>query len=957
MIDLNGKKFGGFRVKGVLGGGNQGMVYSAVSETDEFPGCPPGTMVALKTMPARDDGGVFFASLRQRTSELASIMQRNVVRYYGCFMIQEAFAELHVVVMECLSGESLKSRLVREHGGLDADVSVHIAEGIVNGLAAAAEKGICHRDVKPGNVFLCHGGEVKLIDFEVAKVEGGSVTPSSGKMIGSYDYMAPDFTDTSFPGDVQSDIFSAGVVIHEMMTGTLPYRKTDEAVSRTKADFDFLARWTRDENGAYPAASIAISPRIRRLLAHSEDLFIRSLAPERRIRFADYGEMRSALKAVRFRDLRVENRAYRILQYVGKGGFGEVFKARLRSTGELVAVKHLLNPDYADRFYREAKIMSQLQDPCFVRFLDFMVMSHSSNRSAFIIMSFLPGMPGNSLKDAVRNASGGLPREDVLTAFVRYAHGLAVMHSRGIYHRDIKPSNLYFPEGRPGDSAIMDLGIARDVNGTVTTGNVPGTFDYMSPEVVTAKSRGEAAMDIYALGLCMYEALTGKTAYPRLPRGSAAYAQFFRRAQTLEKPVFDSPVVADDARLLKLLVQMTEPDVSRRLSNAADVERRLRSLAGIDFPDGDAETMGTTVNSFSGIEPSRTITVKVASDAGDGKRKQMRSRMERICQRILMLLTIMSCAAVMLAVHIRRPDITAEIVHGTKALVDGAKERVLSLLPSDADKSPVGRVAPNALPVADKPPVSEKSPVGRDDPITPPAPTKSPAGRVVSDEPPVVDKVSAGRIPTNAPPENVTTPEGVRIMRESLKLSAVLEPVEFRRNRIDDAERMLKRGVESGGVSRKDAELVMKNINVERGKIVFRIINRSDREVSVGNVRIKHGDKHVFVCPGSVPPGMKISCEGFMPVDIGNDADGNTIRITPDCLKLERVPVSVPALEKGVLCWIDDKETSPGVIRLMPGAHECTYTRAGFAPQSMPFFVEMAKPVKLPAPLPWTEKK
>ena len=954
MIDLNGKKFGGFRVKGVLGGGNQGMVYSAVSETDEFPGCPPGTMVALKTMPARDDGGVFFASLRQRTSELASITQRNVVRYYGCFMIQEAFAELHVVVMECLSGESLKSRLVREHGGLDADVSVHIAEGIVNGLAAAAEKGICHRDVKPGNVFLCHGGEVKLIDFEVAKVEGGSVTPSSGKMVGSYDYMAPDFTDTSFAGDVRSDIFSAGVVIHEMMTGTLPYRRTDEAVSRTKADFDFLARWTRDEHGAYPATSISVSPRIRRLVAHSDELFSRSLAPERRMRFADYGEMRSALKAVRFRDLRVENRAYRILQYVGKGGFGEVFKARLRSTGELVAVKHLLNPDYADRFYREAKIMSQLQDPCFVRFLDFMVMSHSSNRSAFIIMSFLPGMPGNSLKDAVRNSSGGLPREDVLTAFVRYAHGLAVMHSRGIYHRDIKPSNLYFPEGRPGDSAIMDLGIARDVNGTVTTGNVPGTFDYMSPEVVTAKSRGEAAMDIYALGLCMYEALTGKTAYPRLPRGSAAYAQFFRRAQTLEKPVFDSPAVADDARLLKLLVQMTEPDVTRRLSSAADVERRLRSLAGIDFPDGDAETMGTTVNSFSGIELSQTITVKVASDAENVKHRQKGSRVERICRRILMLLTVMSCVAVVLAVHIRRPDITAEISHGTKALMRSAKERVLSLLPSAADKSPVGRVVPNAPPVADNAPmVTDKQPVAD----RPPVADKSPVGRVVLNAPPAADKASVERVPTNALPENVTTPEGVRIMRESLKLSAVLEPVEFRRNRIDDAERMLKRGVESGVVSRKDAELVMKNIEAEKGKIVFRVINRSDREVSVGNVRMKHGEKRVFVYPGSVPADMRIGCTGFVPVRIGDDADGNTIRITPDCLKLEKVSVTVPVLEKGVSCRIDDKVVAAGVVRLMPGAHECMYTRPGFAPQSMPFFVEMAKPVKLPAPLPWTEKR
>ena len=94
-----------------------------------------------------------------------------------------------------------------------------------------------------------------------------------------------------------------------------------------------------------------------------------------------------------------------------------------------------------------------------------------------------------------------------------------------------------------------------------------------------------------------------------------------------------------------------------------------------------------------------------------------------------------------------------------------------------------------------------------------------------------------------------------------------------------------------------------------------------------------------------------------MPIDIGNDVDGDTIRITPGCFKLEKVSVTVPVLEKGVSCRIDDKVVASGVIKLMPGAHECTYTRVGFAPQSMPFFVEMAKPVKLPAPLPWTESR
>ena len=132
------------------------------------------------------------------------------------------------------------------------------------------------------------------------------------------------------------------------------------------------------------------------------------------------------------------------------------------------------------------------------------------------------------------------------------------MHSRGIYHRDIKPSNLYYPRNNPDDAAIMDLGIARDVNGTVTQGQVPGTLDYMPPEVVTSGSRGESGMDIYALGLCLYEALTGKNAYPRLPTGSAAYVVFFNRARDKNPPDLEEARRMFGEDMFSLLKEMTE---------------------------------------------------------------------------------------------------------------------------------------------------------------------------------------------------------------------------------------------------------------------------------------------------------------------------------------------------------------------------------------------------------------
>jgi serine/threonine protein kinase len=583
---------GGFRLEEIVGLGAQGRVWRAVCEDASLGFVRKGDQVALKIKDAPDDDGEKWRDHEERVSLLKTMDHPNVVRYLGSFRVNDAGVDKHVIVQELLVGETLKARLKSLSLGLDVDEALRIVKAAATALEYTSGLGIHHRDIKPGNIFLCSDGGVKLIDFGVAKQGDGTVT-ESGNVRGTFDYLAPDFISPEFRGDERSDIFSLGVVLHEVVTSALPY------VEDGKGELGYVSRWARHANSN--ETPIFVKPLARRVLRGVEDVLRKALAPEREKRYASFTEFRAGLDSVGFNDLKNGDRTYRWLKFIGKGGFGEVFKAKWLETGEAVAVKRLLNPTYAKRFHTEAKVMQQLQDPCFVSFVDFFV----NGENAFLVMRFLDGMPGGSLRDAIDRSkravahngepdSGGLPKPLVLSAFERYARGLSLLHRRkpSIIHRDIKPSNLYYPEGRPDLVAIMDFGIVREEDSSFTSGVPPCTFDYAPPEIATTTDKGSPGMDIFALGLCLYEALTGKTAYPRIPNGMPGLRMFIERCTSMRAPVFSDPRVQEDPELLDLLRRMTDPDVSKRITDAEEVAIALRRLFFRKATDDDcAPTM------------------------------------------------------------------------------------------------------------------------------------------------------------------------------------------------------------------------------------------------------------------------------------------------------------------------------------------------------------------------------
>lgn len=922
MSELKDRIIGGFRILQEIqsGSGSQGTVHKAECIEDVHGLTRVGEVVALKVMAVQDDAKQQWEKLKRRTSELSQLKHPNIVRYYGCFSEQGPFNDIHVVVQEFLSGETLKDRLAKSKSGLDVDEGIKIADAALSGLEYISRCGIVHRDIKPGNIFLCNDGSVKLIDFEISKQRGGTTTSTAGNIRGSFDYMAPDFTDPDFHGDERSDVFSMGVVVHEILTGKTPYQRLDG--DSKQANFAFLSRWSRAlSDGVNP---ISISSRVKRLLGNASDTLERALNPVREDRFAKFSEFREALSNVKFRTLRNGKNSYRILQFIGKGGFGEVFKARSKS-GELVAIKHLLRVSYLQRFEREAKIMKKLDDPSFVRLVDSFTMEVGGTTEAFIVMTFLDGMPGSSLRDAIKK--DGLKLEDALIAFRRYAHGLKLMHTAGIFHRDIKPSNLYFPVGYPAKSSIMDFGIARDLSGTATHGQVPGTLDYMPPEVVLTDNRGDSRMDIYALGLCFYEALTGKTGYSRLPGGTASYTAFFERAKSMSAPSFSDPVVASDEELLTLLREMTDPDFERRIKDAGEVEKRICKILESRFPnvtssdlDSSSPNIEFKTDECDESIPPFDITVppteiinptEITRPVGDINvfdipisSKRRRSWIWGVVAGFIALIGV--------GVFIGQDSIRQYLANRSNETAE------ISFL-------------------------------------------KNQIGRCVSDEG-LLHEEYFDMLQNVQPPQGNRIAEGLAEEKQSLRKAIIatlnenlrIEPVMTRRTRLDRAQNILKTRWTEATISAGDIKSFEKDIEKRKGWSVSIIKNGCSSPVFVDGVEVAPGVKKVMVYEDGHSENGLVSKTGYKSMHLPKDIDGKMYEITEDGFVALPVRFSLPKFESAVHCEIDGRQRNSGeTIELSPGYYKCKYTRDTYKSQEVGFSVYPNASVVVPLPENW----
>ncbi|MFI1968388.1 serine/threonine-protein kinase [Streptomyces cinnamoneus] len=222
--ELVGKVLGGrYRVTATIGRGGMGVVARAVDEL-------LGREVAVKILRAYTDASApDLADLRARMQREAQAAAR--IRHSGVVTVHDVTEDqgLPVIVMELVDGPSLDDVLT-ERGTLEPHEAAAIGAKLMDALDAAHRVGVLHRDVKPGNVLLEHGGRVVLTDFGIASMEAAgddAVTKltQSGQIIGSIDYLPPERAQGREPGPA-SDIWSLGMTLYAAVEGASPFRRT-----------------------------------------------------------------------------------------------------------------------------------------------------------------------------------------------------------------------------------------------------------------------------------------------------------------------------------------------------------------------------------------------------------------------------------------------------------------------------------------------------------------------------------------------------------------------------------------------------------------------------------------------------------------------------------------------------------------------------------------------------------
>jgi tRNA A-37 threonylcarbamoyl transferase component Bud32 len=278
---------------------------------------------------------------------------------------------------------------------------------------------------------------------------------------------------------------------------------------------------------------------------------------------------------------------FRLDEKIGAGGMSSVYRAYDPTLDRSVAIKLMhrdisTDPDQLERFRREARAVARLNHPHVVTVID----AGEDDGTPYIVFEYVEG---ETLKERIRRI-GRLPVPEAVAYAIEIGRALSAAHTQRLVHRDVKPQNVLIdPEGR---AKVTDFGIARSLEsqGLTATGRVLGTTDYVSPEQALGHQVSQQS-DVYSLGVCLYEMLTGEIPF-------RADTQVAVAMKHVREPLPDvqrrRPEVS--ATLARVVERATAKDTERRYGTVDELVHDLEEVLAIEAARaGETSGEATTV--------------------------------------------------------------------------------------------------------------------------------------------------------------------------------------------------------------------------------------------------------------------------------------------------------------------------------------------------------------------------
>jgi len=451
-----------------------------------------------------------------------------------------------LVVFEPFPGATLEQKLAAGWQPAFFE-ALDLSRQVFEALGEAHERKAVHRQLAPPSLLVSEEGRVKIRGFGLARRL--TEIPDGPDKEALLPYLSPEV----LLGEHQSaasDLYAAGAILYRLLVGQppCPHGEGNGGLS-----------------GRFPLLrSAAVPDLLRNILA-------RLLAPTPAERYADAAAVIKDLRALELSPGALVAGRYEILEELGRGGMGEVFRVRDRDLDEVVALKTLKPradlPEVArTRFLNEIKLARKITHPNVVRVFDL----GTWRDITFLTMEYIPGPTLSRWVRAGDHEEASLGEKIALLKGI--AAGLTEAHRMGVIHRDLKPQNVILtPAGVP---KVVDFGIATAREGADLTqdGHFVGSPRYVSPEQVQGLAL-DARSDVYSFGLLAYFVLTGEDAF------GGDNPTLILLAQLRETPPALSSKVRVPPSLDRLLARCLAKDPAQRPGSLREVLRALEEIA------------------------------------------------------------------------------------------------------------------------------------------------------------------------------------------------------------------------------------------------------------------------------------------------------------------------------------------------------------------------------------------